>query len=96
MTVDDANRHVEWVAQAIHDPQPEAFAWDAEPASAKEHFQEYARNAIRLLDEDIGVLILSLSEVTAGQTAPQAAGHRPQQRLQLRQGISGPTARVAS
>jgi hypothetical protein len=56
---------VELVAQAIHDAEQTAFRWDDEPAICKERFREYARNAINLLGEDIGVLVLALKEATA-------------------------------
>ena len=56
---------VELVSRAIHEAQPQACSWDAETASRREHFRECARNAIKLLDEDIGVLLLALREATA-------------------------------
>ena len=56
---------VELVAQAIHEAQQQAYSWDAETALRREHFRECARNAIKLLDEDIGVLLLALKEATA-------------------------------
>jgi hypothetical protein len=58
-------RRVELVAQAIHEAQPQACSWDAEPAIRREHFRECARNAIKLLDDDIGVLLLALKEAAA-------------------------------
>jgi hypothetical protein len=58
-------QRVELMAQAIHEAQPQACSWDAEPAIRREHFRECARNAIKLLDEDIGVLLLALREATA-------------------------------
>ena len=66
-TADDMKRRIELVAQAIHDAQPSAFAWDAEPAFDRERYREYARNAIKLLGEEIGVLLFSLGEVAAEQ-----------------------------
>ena len=66
-TADDMKRRIEFVAQAIHDAEPSAFAWDAEPAFDRERYREYARNAIKLLGEDIGVLLLSLGEAAAEQ-----------------------------
>jgi hypothetical protein len=57
---------VELVAQAFHDAEQQAFEWDNEPAPRKARFREYARNAINLLDEDIGVLLLALEESKAG------------------------------
>jgi len=66
-TADDMTRRIEFVAQAIHDAEPNAFAWDAEPAFNRERYREYARNAIKLLGEDIGVLLFSLGEAAAEQ-----------------------------
>jgi len=66
-TADDMKRRIEFVAQAIHDAEPSAFAWDAEPAFDRERYREYARNAIKLLGEDIGVLLFSLGEAAAEQ-----------------------------
>jgi hypothetical protein len=69
-TADDMKRRIErieLVAQAIHDAQPSAFAWDAEPAFDRERYREYARNAIKLLGEDIGVLLFSLGGAAAEQ-----------------------------
>ena len=66
-TADDMKRRIEFVAQAIHDAEPSAFAWDAEPAFDRERYREYARNAIKLLGEEIGVLLFSLGEVAAEQ-----------------------------
>jgi hypothetical protein len=53
---------IELVAQAIHGAEQAACRWDDEPTIRKERFREYARNAINLLDEDIGVLLLALKE----------------------------------
>jgi hypothetical protein len=64
---DDMKRRIELVAQAIHDAQPSTFAWDAEPAFDRERYREYARNAIKLLGEEIGVLLFSLGEAAAEQ-----------------------------
>ena len=58
-------RKIEQVAQAIHEAQQQACSWDAETAGRREHFRECARNAIKLLDDDIGVLLLALREATA-------------------------------
>jgi hypothetical protein len=58
-------RTVEMVARAIQEAQPQACLWDVETAPRREHFRQCARNAIRLLDEDIGVLLLALREATA-------------------------------
>jgi hypothetical protein len=65
MDQDEMDQRIELVAQAIHDAQPQACSWDAEPVIRREHFRECARNAIKLLDEDIGVLLLALKEATA-------------------------------
>jgi hypothetical protein len=65
MGQDEMEHRVELVAQAIHEAQPQACSWDAEPATRREHFRECARNAIKLLDEDIGVLLRALREATA-------------------------------
>jgi hypothetical protein len=65
--------NVELVAQAIHRAEQAACLWDVEPAIRKERFREYARNAIRLLDDDIGVLLLALegaSEERVGSSKP--------------------------
>jgi hypothetical protein len=56
---------IELVAQAIHETEQTACRWDDEPTIRKERFREYARNAINLLDEDIGVLLLALKEAAA-------------------------------
>jgi hypothetical protein len=66
---------IELVAQAIHEAEPGAGPWHSEPTDCKERFREYARNAIQLLDEDIGVLLLALREASAeGRSArPRAA-----------------------
>jgi hypothetical protein len=59
------NYTIELVAQAIHDAEQTASRWDDEPAICKERFREYARNAIDLLGEDIGVLLLALKDAAA-------------------------------
>jgi hypothetical protein len=58
---------VELVARAFHEAEHGGCVWDNESASRKERFREYARNAIKLLDEDIGVLLLALEEATTEQ-----------------------------
>ncbi len=55
---------VELVARAIHQAEHQELSWDSEPSDRKDRFREYARNAIRLLNEDIGVLLLALEEAT--------------------------------
>jgi hypothetical protein len=66
---------VELVARAIHQAEHQELSWDNEPSDRKDRFREYARNAIRLLHEDIGVLLLALEESTAGKRMghPRAA-----------------------
>ncbi len=65
---------IEQVAQAIHEAEQAACRWDDEPAVRKERFREYARNAINLLDEDIGILLLALKEAAEVRLgAPRAA-----------------------
>ena len=59
------NYTVELVAQAIHEAEQASCRWDDETAIRKERFREYARNAIKLLDDDIGVLLLALQKATA-------------------------------
>jgi hypothetical protein len=58
---------VELVARAIHKAEHQELPWDREPSARKERFREYARNAINLLDEDIGVLLLALQEAIGEQ-----------------------------
>jgi hypothetical protein len=58
---------VELLARAIHKAEHQELSWDNEPSNRKDRFREYARNAIRLLNEDIGVLLLALEESTAGK-----------------------------
>ncbi|MFC1458775.1 hypothetical protein ACETIH_19165 [Microvirga arabica] len=57
---------VELVARAIHKAEHQELSWDGESSARQERFREYARNAISLLGEDIGVLLLALKEATAG------------------------------
>ena len=56
---------VELVAQAFYEAKQDAHLWDNEPAVIKEQFREFARNAIRLLNQDIGVLLLALEQSSA-------------------------------
>ena len=56
---------VELVAQAIHEAEQPACRWDDEATFRKERFREFARNAITLLDDDIGVLLLAMKEAAA-------------------------------
>jgi len=56
---------VELVARAFFEAEHEDFFWDSEAELVRDEFREYARNAISLLDEDIGVLLLALQRATA-------------------------------
>ncbi len=69
------HHEVELVARAIHKAEHQELSWDGEPASRQEQFRKYARNAISLLGEDIGVLLLALEGATAGKplAEPRAA-----------------------
>ena len=53
---------VELVAQALYEAEPEEPLWDDLPALRNERFREFARNAISLLNDDIGVLLLALEQ----------------------------------
>jgi hypothetical protein len=66
---------IELVARAIHQAEHQKLSWESEPSDRKDRFREYARNAIRLLNEDIGVLLLALEESTPGKRMgePRAA-----------------------
>jgi len=56
---------VELVAQAFYEAERDTVClWDNESAVRKERFREFARNAINLLNEDIGVLLLALEQST--------------------------------
>ncbi|WP_201861883.1 hypothetical protein [Microvirga soli] len=56
---------VELVARAIYEAEKHGSSWDNGPATSKERSREYARNAIRLLNDDIGVLLFALNEAAA-------------------------------
>ncbi|MBJ6123798.1 hypothetical protein [Microvirga splendida] len=56
---------VELVARAIYEAEQHAHSWDDGSARSKERSREYARNAIRLLNEDIGILLVALNEALA-------------------------------
>ena len=56
---------VELVARAIYEAEQHTRSWDNESARNKERSREYARNAIRLLNDDIGVLLCALNEAAA-------------------------------
>ncbi len=58
---------VELVARAFHKSEPEAGLWDNLPAFRKEQLREFARNAIDLLNEDIGVVLLALEQSAADE-----------------------------
>ncbi|PVE24328.1 hypothetical protein DC522_10665 [Microvirga sp. KLBC 81] len=70
---------VELVARALHEAEQETCLWDNEPMIRRERFREYARNAIKLLGEDIGVLLLALEKATAAEQVgdPRAAAYPP-------------------
>jgi hypothetical protein len=54
------NQQVELVARAIYQAKHKVSLWENEPANLKEHFRQCARNAINLLGDDIGILLLAL------------------------------------
>ena len=56
---------VELVARAFFEAEHEDCSWDGEAERTREEFREYARNAIHLLHEDIGVLIMALQRASA-------------------------------
>lgn len=56
---------LELVARAIYEAERHAQSWDNGSAKSKERSREYARNAIKLLDDDIGVLLFALNEAAA-------------------------------
>ena len=56
---------VELVARAFHEAERDAVLWDTLPAVRKNQLREFARNAINLLNEDIGVLLLALENASA-------------------------------
>ena len=58
---------VEMVAQAFYEAEQDAHLWGNEPEIIKQQFREFARNAINLLNEDIGVLLLALEQSTADE-----------------------------
>ena len=64
---------VELVARAIYEAEQHACSWDNGSAMSKERSREYARNAIRLLNDDIGVLLFALNEAAAGHS-PRGSG----------------------
>ena len=62
MVSEKMEHRIELVAQAIHETAQTGCLWVNEPTIRKERFREYARNAVNLLDDDIGVLLLALKE----------------------------------
>ena len=56
---------VELVARAFHEAGHDAVLWDTLPAVRKDQLRGFARNAINLLNEDIGVLLLALETASA-------------------------------
>ncbi len=60
---------IELVARAFHDAEDETCALDHEPEAVRAQFRDFARNAINLLNEDIGVLLLALEQSSAGENA---------------------------
>ncbi|MBB4038503.1 hypothetical protein GGR34_000132 [Microvirga flocculans] len=56
---------VELVARAFYDAENEDGSWDGEAESTRQEFRGYARNAIALLHDDIGVLLLALERAAA-------------------------------
>ena len=55
----------ELVARACYDAEFEDCLWDGETESVRQEYREYARNAINLLDDDIGVLLMALDKAMA-------------------------------
>lgn len=66
---------VELVARAFYDAEYDDGLWDGEADYIKQEFREYARNAIKLLHDDIGVLLMALERATAEEhpDRPRAA-----------------------
>ena len=60
---------IELVAQAIYETAQTGCLWVNEPTIRKRRFRGYARNAVNLLDDDIGVLLLALKEAAAEERA---------------------------
>lgn len=56
---------MELVARAFYDAEFEDCLWDGETESVRQEYREYARNAINLLDDDIGVLLMALDKAMA-------------------------------
>ena len=68
-----ADHTVELVARAIYEAEQHALSWDNGSARSRERSREYARNAIRLLNNDIGVLLCALNEAAA-EHSPGGSG----------------------
>lgn len=56
---------VELVARAIYEAEQHTRSWDSGSARSRERSREFARNAIRLLNDDIGVLLFALNKAAA-------------------------------
>jgi hypothetical protein len=65
MSTVSTDHTVELVARAIYEAEQHAHLWEEGSAKSKERFREYARNAIRLLNDDIGVLLFALNEAAS-------------------------------
>ena len=61
------NYKVELMAQAFYEVEEDESRWDSLPAVRKEQLREFARNAINLLNDDIGVLLLALEDSSADE-----------------------------
>jgi hypothetical protein len=48
---------IELVARAFFEAEHEDLSWDGEAELVRDEFREYARNAINLLQDDIGGLL---------------------------------------
>jgi hypothetical protein len=60
---------VERVARAFYEAEQDAGLWDSEPAVCREQFQEFARNAIKLLNDEIGILLPAFEKHPADERA---------------------------
>ncbi len=56
---------IELVARAFYDVEYEDGVWEFEADYIKQEFRDYASNAIDLLHEDIGVLLMALEGAAA-------------------------------
>jgi hypothetical protein len=63
---------IELVARAFYDAEHEGLSWDCESEAIKKEFRGYARNAINLLQDDIGVLVMALQRA-ADEERPEKA-----------------------